>query len=109
MPRQDFKDRRVFQRIPTRVSLRLRNMRSHDWTLAETRDISAKGLGIITEEELSPQTPLELWLPIVNKGESFYTRGEVVYSEMLTPDRYRIGVNLAKAELLGISQVLRGV
>jgi len=76
---------------------------------AQVQDISAKGIGLITKEELSPHTPLELWLEIPDKGEPLYSRGEVAWTKKLEPDKYRVGVNLEKADLMGLSRVLRVV
>jgi len=100
-------DRRVFERIPLKLSMRFQDLNSHGWGLVETQDVSAKGLGFISEKEVTPYTQLEVWLPLVNKGESFYTRGQVMWSKMLGSNRYRIGVELDKADFMGISQVLR--
>jgi hypothetical protein len=70
-------------------------------------DISAKGIGLVANTELEAQVPLELWLEIPDKGDPFYARGKVIWSNMVTPDEYRVGVNLEKADLVGLSRVLR--
>jgi hypothetical protein len=75
----------------------------------QTADISAKGIGLVADVELAPNTPLEMWLEIPDKGEPLYTRGEVVWSKMMEPNKFRIGVNLEKADLMGLSRVLRVV
>jgi hypothetical protein len=71
------------------------------------QDVSAKGLGLVAGEALAPLTPLEMWLNIPDKGEPLYVRGEVAWSKKLAADQYRIGVNLERANLMGLSRVLR--
>jgi hypothetical protein len=109
MPTSQLKpeDRRIFERIPARFSVRFRDQVSSQWGLAQTQDISATGFGIVSEAELMPHTPLEIWLPLPNKGETLYTRGEVVWSEGIGQDKFRAGVCLERPDLMGIAQVLR--
>jgi len=100
-------DRRIFERIPVNLSMRFMDMDSNDWQLVQTQDMSAKGIGVVTERDVPLYTPLEIWLPIVNKGESYYTRGQVVWSKTLEDNKYRVGIELEKPDFMGISQVLR--
>ena len=103
----DFQDRRIFERIPVERSLRFLAPRSNRAGLAQTQDISAQGISLLTEKELLPRTPLEMWLHIPDKGEPLYARGEVVWSKMVEPNRYRVGICLEKIDFMGISRVLR--
>jgi hypothetical protein len=48
-----------------------------------------------------------MWLQIPNKDTSVYLRGEVVWSRPAESENYRVGVNLDRAELMGMSAVLR--
>jgi hypothetical protein len=106
---QRVEDRRIFERIPVSFSVRIRDVNSNRWGLAQSRDISANGIGLHSDTELLPRTPVELWLPLPNKGETLYTKGEVVWSRRLEPNTYNFGVCLEQADLMGISQVLKGV
>ncbi len=107
MQETEFKDRRIFERIPVRRSLRFLAPRSNLAGLAQTRDISAQGIGIMTEKELSPQTPLEIWLHMPDSGEPFYTTGKVIWSEQIESNRYRAGIKLDRVDLMGISSLLK--
>lgn len=100
-------DQRVFARFAARVPVRFLNLDAHSEGGAETLDVSAKGLGLVTTERLQPHTSLEMWLHIPDQGQPLYTRGEVVWSQMIEPDRYRTGISLNKADLMGLSRVLR--
>jgi len=101
------KDQRIFERFRAKLPLRFIDLKGNKEGQAEVRDISAKGLGILAKNELLPQTPLEMWLDIPDRGEPFYTRGEVVWSKLAEPGQWRAGVNLEKADLMGMSRVLR--
>lgn len=106
---EEMQDRRIFARFPTEIPLRVLDMNRGREGQAQTQDISAKGIGLLTNEELSPHTPLEMWLEIPDKGEPLYTRGEVVWSKSQGADEYRVGVDLERADLMGISRVLRAM
>lgn len=101
------KDRRLFERIFAEFPVRLldrNNGKEYDGT---TFDVSAKGVGFIFKEALAPSTPLEMWIRIPDKGEPLYMRGEVAWSRMIEPERYKLGVDLEKADLMGISRCIR--
>jgi len=101
-------DRRIFGRFPARFPLRFIELATNKEGQAQTVDISAKGVGLVVDRELSPRTPLEMWLDIPDHHEPLYTRGEVVAcSNSLEPNKYRVGVELEKADLIGMSRVFR--
>lgn len=103
---EKMQDNRIFERFLVSLPLRFLDLKKSNEGTAKTRDISAKGVGFVANETLPPQTPLELWLEIPDKGESLYTRGEVVWSMPQGVSEYRIGVSLEKADLMGLSRVL---
>ncbi|MCX5696799.1 MAG: PilZ domain-containing protein [Candidatus Omnitrophica bacterium] len=100
-------DRRVFERFPANISLRYINLDSRNEGEAQTQDVSAKGLRLATNQELNPNTALELFLEVPDRAEPFYTRGEVAWSEMTGPDTFRAGVNLERIDFMGISRLLK--
>jgi len=100
-------DRRVFSRFAANFPVRFIDSKRHREGKALAHDISAKGIGFTTSEELSRGTSLEMWLEIPDKGGLYYTRGEVVWSKREELGRYRMGVNLERADLMGLSRVLR--
>ena len=100
-------DRRVFARIGTRLPLRFLDPTSGREGKAETVDISANGLALVTKENLPVRTPLEMWLDIPDQHEPLYTRGEVIWSSASAEKgQQRAGVRLEKAELMGLARVL---
>jgi len=107
MQNENFDDRRIFARFPAKLQLRYLDLDTNIENEAETQDISAKGIGLVTNQRLHPRAPLEMWLKIPDRGEPLYARGEVVWSDTLGQDKYRVGVELEKADLMGMSRVLR--
>ncbi len=100
-------DRRVFERINTKMPLRFLNPTNGREGIADTVDISANGVGFVTNENLSALTSLEMWLGIPDYREPLYTRGRVVWSGTLSDTgQQRVGVRLEKAELMGLARVL---
>ncbi len=106
MPGEDYEDKRIFERLAVNLPVRFLDVSSNKEGVGKTEDISAKGLGFYTDEPLLPMTPLEMWVDLPDKGESLYTRGEVVWSR-LSGNKYRAGINLERADLMGMSRLLR--
>lgn len=104
-----FEDRRIFDRFSAKFPVKLINLWENSEQEGMADDVSAKGIGFSVREELKPKTPLEMWLNIPDRGEPLYTRGEVVWSTMVEPNNFKVGVNLEKADLMGLSRVLRVV
>lgn len=100
---------RVFVRIGVRFLLRFLDPSSSREGSAETVDISANGVGFVgNNENLTINTPLEMWLRIPDQHAPFYARGEVVWSRGSGEStQQRIGVRLERAELMGLSRALR--
>ena len=107
MEEKKSQDRRIFDRFPTRMPLRFLDAGANLEGIAETCDVSAKGIGFLSSQQIAPRSPLEVWLEIPDKGEPLYARGEVAWSKYLEPNKYRIGINLERADLMGLSRVMR--
>jgi hypothetical protein len=106
-PETPVEDKRIFQRFPVKLPVRLLDVSSGKESAALTDDVSAKGIGILSKEELKAHTPVEIWLQIPDNREPVYTRGEVIWSALSGKDGYRAGVSLEKADLMGLSRILR--
>ena len=104
---EDMDDRRIFQRFNIRFPVRLLDLNSGKEVIAETSDISAKGIGVWAKEEIERNTPLEAWLKIPDRGEPLYTRGNVVWSKPDAQGECRLGIDLERADLMGLSRILR--
>ena len=105
----EHKDRRIFERFPTSISLRYLDLDAHYAGLAQTTDISAGGIGLVTDVKLYKNTPLDLWLNVPDKGEPLHTKGQVLWSDMVAQNSYRVGIRLNRIDLMGMSRVLRTI
>lgn len=104
---ETMQDKRIFERFQVRFPLRFLDLKENRESEAEVFDVSAKGLGMITREQLRPNTTLEMWLKIPDNREPLYTRGQVVWSKSHGQDAYRSGISLERADMMGLSRVLR--
>jgi hypothetical protein len=100
-------DRRVFERFSVEFPMRYLDLTSGREGQARTCDISAKGVGLVADRELATRTPVEVWLQIPDRGEPLYTRGEIAWARKTEANVWRAGINLEKADLMGLSRVLR--
>jgi len=100
-------DRRVFERFPVALLVNLMDLDAGKELDANTCDISAKGVGIVSQEYLKPGNRLELWLNIKDGREPFYTKGTVMWARQQEADKYRAGISLERAELMGMSRIFR--
>lgn len=100
-------DRRVFVRVPIKFGLRFLNLWEGKEGGAVTQDISAKGIGFVANENFPIHTALEMWLNIPDKSEPVYSRGEVVWANKVSSSKYKVGVSLDKADLMGVSRLLK--
>ena len=101
------RDRRVFERICISLPLTLIDLDTNRELEARTCDVSAKGLGIVSNKSLASQDRLELWLHMPDEKDPLYTRGTVVWARPEEGGEQRIGVSLERAELMGMSRVFR--
>lgn len=106
MENLDFEDRRIFFRFPASLPLRYINLNLKTKGQAQTCNISANGIGLVTDEQLLPHTPLDIRLDIPDNGHPLHTKGEVVWAKKIESNKYIIGISLQKVELMGISRVL---
>ncbi|MDD5156012.1 MAG: PilZ domain-containing protein [Candidatus Omnitrophica bacterium] len=100
-------DKRIFERFPARFPLRFLDLKENKESDAEVFDVSAKGLGMVTREQLRPNSTLEMWLKIPDNGDPLYARGQVVWSRPQGLNAYRTGINLERANMMGLSRALR--
>lgn len=107
--RWGFEDRRVFARFRAELSLKYANLNSKTQIKARIRDLCAKGLGAFTDKVLAPHSQLDMWLKMPDNGEEVFTKGKVIWSERVEPNKYRVGIELEKPELMAISIILRTI
>jgi len=99
-------DRRIFARFPAQLPLRYLDISSNQEGEAQTFDLSAKGIGLVTQQQLPEYTPLEIWLRMPVDGKPLYLKGQVVWSKDFEPQGYRVGVELEETQMMSFSQLL---
>ena len=103
------KDRRRFVRFPVTISLRYCDLGAVKDMCGKTSDISAHGVGIVTEEVLAPGASVNIWLSMPDTGEQVLAKGRVIWSNSVETKLHRIGVCLEEADLKPIPLVLRTI
>ncbi len=103
---EEMNDNRIFERFQMELPVRFMSVDGKEG-LAQTFDVSAKGLGLVTANELNRYAPLEIWLDVPNSTDPLYTRGQVVWSKLGGNAGYRSGIELERADFMGISRLLR--
>jgi len=103
---EDMNDHRIFERFKKAFSARFIGLDGEEGK-AQTFDVSAKGLGLLTTKELEQNAPLEIWLNVPNSTDPLYTRGQVVWSRLEGAAGYRCGIELERADFMGMSRLLR--
>lgn len=104
---EKMEDRRIFERFSARLPLRFLNLDNGKEGTAKTRDISAKGIGLVTAEQLAMHAPLEIWVDVPNGGSPLYSRAEVVWSKSVNAKEYWGGISLNEADLMGVARILK--
>jgi hypothetical protein len=101
-------DRRMFERFNVNFPVKFLVLDGNKEGLGRIVDISASGGGlIVTKEQLNPTDSLEIWLQIPDNKEPFHTTGKVVWSTMIEPETYRVGVQFDEMDLMGLSRVIK--
>jgi len=106
---QNFEDRRRFPRYEVNIFLRSIDLNSTREIQCNTHDISSNGIGLSGNRSFPAGTSLDIWLHMPDNGEQIHTKGKVVWSSMIGPDRFRSGIELANADLKPIPLVLRTI
>jgi|YelNatPaOPRAMG01_1025707.scaffolds.fasta_scaffold02068_2 c-di-GMP-binding flagellar brake protein YcgR len=103
----NYRDRRTFERFPLSLPVRFFDFYRQQEGEGKTVDISAKGMGLVTEKNLNAYTPLEIWVDIPQSAQPFYARAEVVWSKPISQNLNRVGIEFEQADLMGVSRLLR--
>ncbi|MDD5431978.1 MAG: PilZ domain-containing protein [Candidatus Omnitrophica bacterium] len=93
--------------VPLSVTYRLNNENSSG--IAKTNDISQDGLCLITQDNVSVGSTLDLWLAMPDNGESIRTKGKVIWIHPTGNDSFKLGVKLEGQKLKPIPLVLRTI
>ncbi len=104
-------DRRMFDRFEVDFSTEIKplGIQESSWVresnFAQCCDVSAGGVGLFTEEELMPQTKLELWLGIPNGHSPLKGIGRVVWSRQVRENKWHFGLEFQTVDFMGLRRI----
>ncbi len=98
-------ERRTFERILIKFSLKYSFFDSNKKYLGQTHDISAQGISLLLHKKLMPHTPLQIWLKLPHNDKPTYLEGEVIWSNLIKGKIHIAGIGLETAELM-VPQVI---
>jgi Tfp pilus assembly protein PilZ len=73
---------------------------------AALRDISAAGMGLFTNKQLTLHAPVEMRVELPPTSESFHFTGEIVWLQRVGYNTYRAGLKFDNPSLIGVWKVL---
>lgn len=100
-------ERRKLPRYEIALSSDETDMNSRRQVHSVTRDICEQGIGIVSNEKLVIDTPMDICLEMPDNQEKIHVNGKVVWVSMIGQNQYRAGICLDKFELKPIPLVLR--
>ena len=98
-------DRRMFDRFEVDFSTEIKAAQVQETSFAQCCDISAGGIGLYTEEKLTPQAKLELWLGIPDGHAPFRGMGRVIWSKQVQENKWRSGVEFVTVDFMGLRRI----
>ena len=110
MPRKNTSsksEQRMFSRFRVNFPARFRNLNVGKRGEGRCKDIGAGGVGIETNHELKPRTPLEVWIDIADGFDPINLKGRVVWSTKSSTENCRTGVVFDCPRLIAFSRVLK--
>ncbi len=106
MENADLNDRRIFERFKLELPLSYLKGDGQIKGHVCTHDISAEGVGISSDNELSEGTILTIALSVPDINKELPAQGIVIWSKKLG-NCSRAGIKLIQAEIMELSTVLR--
>ncbi len=100
-------DRRIFARFDVDFSAEIKRSGAQVSNLAQCRNISATGVGLVIDVKLTPDTNLELRMQIPDGDSSFHGLARVVWSKQIQQDKWHCGLKFEKVDLMGIRRFLK--
>jgi hypothetical protein len=104
---ESYKEKRGLRRFTMVVQLTYFNFNANKVGKAKIKDMSIKGLGLLADEALEPNVPLDIWIDLPDTGEQVHAVGEVLWVKRIEGDQYRIGVTLKYSGLDPLPAIIR--
>jgi len=104
---EDFSERRNFVRFARILPVKIVNIETKEEASAQTHDLSAKGIGFITDKEMVKNSNLEIWVYIPDNMDPLHAVGRVAWSKKVGIAAFRVGVDLEQVDFVAVSRVIR--
>ncbi|MEK6727072.1 MAG: PilZ domain-containing protein [Candidatus Omnitrophota bacterium] len=104
-----FKERRSQSRFLAKIPLSFYEPNTPQIVNAQTHDISAQGISIVTSKEIPVGTSLDIYIQMPDTGEKIFRRGKVVWLSSFNHSGYKLGIKLEEPPLKPIPLVLRAI
>ncbi len=101
-----FEDRRTYERFQAELPLNCSQENSKEEQNLCSRDISAEGIGVISDKQFSPGLEVNMSLHVPGINKEFSARGKVIWSGR-SGGGFRVGINLEQTGLMEVSTILR--
>lgn len=101
-----FDDRRTFERFKLEFHLSCSQGNSPEKFHLHAQDISAEGMGVISNKKLFPGVLVNMSLQIPGLSKEFPAQGRVVWSRQLK-NGFMTGIALERTRFMEISTILR--
>ena len=101
-----FNDRRTFERFKLQFNLSCSQGNSSEKLHLHAHDISAEGMGVISDKKLCPGVWVNMEFQIHGMNKEFPAQGRVIWSRKLKKG-YMTGITLEQTRFMEISTILR--
>lgn len=98
-------NRRMFDRFEVDFSAEIKPLQTEEGNFGQCCDISASGLGLLTEEKLAPEANLEIWLGVPDGHSPFRSLARVVWSKQVQENKWRSGLEFQKVDFMGVRRI----
>ncbi len=102
-------ERRIFDRFEANLFIEIQQSSGQKHGSAQCWDISAIGVGLLTEEKLMPNTNLQIRLSIADSNASYRGLAKVVWSIQIQPGKWRCGLEFEQVDFMGIKTVFESL
>jgi len=95
----------MFDRFEVDFSADVKQSHAEQSNFAQCYDISAGGLGLLTEGKLTPEANMEIWLGIPDGHPPFRSLARVLWSKQVQENKWRSGLEFEKVDFMGVRRI----
>lgn len=100
-------DRRIFARFQVDIPAEIEQPQAKKSTVVQCYDISAGGIGFVSDVRIAPQTDLQVRMAIPDSKVPLRTAARVVWIEQIYENKWRSGLEFDNVDLVELSRFLQ--